>query len=526
MLESALLVAALQVTAGEPGFDQIPQAIEKHGMKNLVVCPSVVMTPPRAKGGGGSFANNLVGSVVGGLVNQAISGNQGGGLPIGGIPGVGIPGGGFPGGGFPGGGFPGGGFPGGGFPGGGFPGGGFPGGGLGANINSMPQQLAGQLMGQGMLNVLNRNQATNVMGGFQASDLTNPRNQSMLRQRTNADALAVIEVTPDANKYCQTCRLYDLRRAEQDLQSNPNAQARPVEEFISNDEISLGTIGYGGASFEVWRPDDTSPVLALKNVGLEQLPAGTPVASTRASETKLVKHLTYFKENQKRNPLSDKTIPYRIEILVGGTPRELYDLNGEIFVQLDHGERFEIRTINSLKCPVRCGIWVDGINMINNGVGDTTPWNPGMVSDVQSLNSRIWFLWPESGYSFKGWTASDVASQREFVVDRPGNSLANTLGNTQRLGKITALFYQAGAELPKAKGIVEGPKIDFGGTFVRSHVGPMLAAMTINYRTASELKILLKPEIVPPPPSTDEATPFPVAAKPSTQSKPEDSDKK
>jgi len=384
----------------------------------------------------------------------------------------------------------------------------------------MPQQLAGQLMGQGLANVLGRDQTTNVMGGFRAGDVTNIKNQSMLRQRTNADGLAVIEVTPDASRYCQTCRLYDLRQSQQDAQGNPNAQARPVEEFVSNDDISLGTIGYGGVSFEVWRPDDTSPVLALKNVGLGELPAGTPVASTRASETKLIKHLTYFKEKADRNPLSDPTIPYRIEIMVEGSPRKLYDLNGEIFVQLDHGERFEIRTINLLKYPVRCGLWVDGVNMINNGPGDTTPWNPGMVQSVQSLNSRIWHLWPESSYSFKGWTSSDLKSQREFVVDRPQNSLAATLGNADRLGKITALFYQAGAEIPKAKGeagVGEGAKIDFGGVLVRSHVGPMLAAMTINYRTANELKLLLNSgkQISPPPPTTttDEATPFPVAAK-------------
>jgi hypothetical protein len=512
MLQTIAILAVLQTSQAEPGFDQIADVIREQKMKNVVVIPTAAIKQPQSRGGG-EFIDSLVGNVAGQLLGQALGGSGGG------IPGLG--GGGFPGGGggipgLGGGGFPGGGggfsgLGGGGFPGGG---GGFLGGNFGANMNSFPQQLAGQLAGQLMSqggNVVSKQTTCNMVGGMCSGDVYRTGGQANIRKLTNADGMALVEMSQEGNKYCQTCKLYDLRISQRDSQTNPMAQARPVKQFVAQDAISLGTLAYGGNSFEAFRPVDNSPILELKPVGFSELPPGTDVDSTRSSEAELYKHLTYWKQDFNRHPLaSDSDIPYRFEIVVDGQVRQLIPYDGKMLVRLEHGETFTIRVTNSLNVAVRFGAWIDGVNTIGKRME-----NPGMVNEVQDLNGRIWFFKGGTKFDFNGWRENDVVSQREFVVDRPENSVAASLGSSEKLGMITGIFYQAGNEQPRARGAIgigQGNVRQVPVQFVRSTVGPMLAAMTVYYRTQKELDEII--ELPPLNPSTnDEATAFPVAAR-------------
>ena len=177
-----------------------------------------------------------------------------------------------------------------------------------------------------------------------------------------------------------------------------------------------------------------------------------------------------------------------------------------LYVRLEQGEKFKIRITNRLSIPIRFGLWVDGVN----SVGSTVE-NPGLIDDLNGFNSRVWILHGAEETDAKatfavGYRVGNVAQEAPFVVDREENALATMLGAGEKIGLITGIIYTADVpvrkpipvfppDLPgrpgrRRIGIIPGEFKPARVDWVPSRIGPMVAAMSVYYRTGEEIRQL------------------------------------
>ena len=117
-----------------------------------------------------------------------------------------------------------------------------------------------------------------------------------------------------------------------------------------------------------------------------------------------------------------------VDVLVQGTPRAKYSHNGTTYVEALRGAEFTLRLTNPSGYRVAVALSVDGLNTID--ARHTDGWN-----------ASKWVLDPYETVEISGWQVSDSTARRFFFTGEHG-SYAASLGQTENLGVIEAIFYR------------------------------------------------------------------------------------
>ena len=117
-----------------------------------------------------------------------------------------------------------------------------------------------------------------------------------------------------------------------------------------------------------------------------------------------------------------------VEILVNGTPQPRYDARGRTYIEAVKGEDYEIRLRNPYPVRVAVALSVDGLNTID-------------ARETTATAARKWVLGPYETVTISGWQTSQTQARR-FTFTTEERSYGATLGKTQNLGVITAVFFR------------------------------------------------------------------------------------
>ena len=117
-----------------------------------------------------------------------------------------------------------------------------------------------------------------------------------------------------------------------------------------------------------------------------------------------------------------------MEVLVEGAPVREYHHNGTLYIEALRGRDFSIRLSNPTPYRVAVALSVDGLNTID--ARHTSAWS-----------ARKWVLDPWETTVISGWQI-DQNNARRFFFTGERNSYGATLGQTQNLGVIEAVFYR------------------------------------------------------------------------------------
>lgn len=390
-------------------------------------------------------------------------------------------------------------------------------------LNSISQNI-------GRKSVVDQSQAGQVTKGVNSGQIRTHQEQSRIAQETDADGLILLNVENTQDAYLQDFELYDLNDARVATTRKSNSMAEPVYSSAQSEkQKTLGLAAYEGESFEVHRIEynDNLPTvearvnsMRLKAVGLNSSdpldPQRVNALANRSDEEYLFRRLNYPRNITRRSdstfkhPLLDDELGYRFDIGIGDyvrndqgkeefrirETRELIPIGNRLYVRLEQGEKFKVRFTNRLRVPVRFGLWVDGVNSIGSRLE-----NPGRIGELKDFNSRVWILNGEGTYAV-GYRSGNVRSEAPFVVDREENALATSLGAGEKIGIITGIVYTSDAPVtrpvaiaipgsPNTRGgVVQGKFTPARVKWIPSRIGPMVAAMSVYYRTGQEIEQL------------------------------------
>src|ERR1041385_1550304 len=122
------------------------------------------------------------------------------------------------------------------------------------------------------------------------------------------------------------------------------------------------------------------------------------------------------------------TSGYSMTVLVGDAPAREYSHDGTIYVEALRGSDFAIRITNPTPYRVAGALSVDGLNTID--ARHTDAWS-----------ARKWVLDPWESTVISGWQV-DEGTARRFFFTGEKRSYGATLGKTENLGVIEAVFYR------------------------------------------------------------------------------------
>jgi len=117
-----------------------------------------------------------------------------------------------------------------------------------------------------------------------------------------------------------------------------------------------------------------------------------------------------------------------VEILVDGTPQPRYAHEGRWYVEARKGREYAIRLRNPYGVRVAVALSVDGLNTID-------------AKHTDGWNASKWVLDPYESITIDGWQVSE-SSARRFYFTGERDSYGASLGRTENLGVIEAIFYR------------------------------------------------------------------------------------
>lgn len=117
-----------------------------------------------------------------------------------------------------------------------------------------------------------------------------------------------------------------------------------------------------------------------------------------------------------------------LDVLVHGTPRQEYCARGTTYVEAVRGSGYTLRLTNPLPVRVAAALSVDGLNTIDARHSD-------------ARGAAKWVLDPFESVEISGWQVSG-SEARAFYFTGEGGSYAATLGATENLGVIEAVFFR------------------------------------------------------------------------------------
>ena len=118
----------------------------------------------------------------------------------------------------------------------------------------------------------------------------------------------------------------------------------------------------------------------------------------------------------------------RIEILVDGVPRPAHGARGTWYIEALRGRPYAIRVTNPYPVRVAVALAVDGLNTID-------------ARHTASAAARKWVIEPFGSITISGWQTS-LADARRFEFTTEARSYGASLGRTEDLGIISAVFYR------------------------------------------------------------------------------------
>lgn len=119
---------------------------------------------------------------------------------------------------------------------------------------------------------------------------------------------------------------------------------------------------------------------------------------------------------------------FDVEVLVGGSAREVFYGRGRSYVEAVEGSEYELLVRNPLPVRVAVALSVDGLNTID--ARRTTAWE-----------ASKWVIEPYGQIRISGWQMSSRRARR-FYFTNERDSYASKLGRASDLGVITAVFYR------------------------------------------------------------------------------------
>lgn len=122
-----------------------------------------------------------------------------------------------------------------------------------------------------------------------------------------------------------------------------------------------------------------------------------------------------------------ETSGYAVNVLVDDAPRAEYHRDGTVYVEAIRGKEFGIRLTNPMPYRVAVALSVDGLNTID--ARHTDAWS-----------AKKWVLEPYESTVISGWQVNQQ-SARKFFFTGETRSYGASLGKTQNLGVIEAVFY-------------------------------------------------------------------------------------
>jgi hypothetical protein len=119
---------------------------------------------------------------------------------------------------------------------------------------------------------------------------------------------------------------------------------------------------------------------------------------------------------------------HSMTVLVGDTPAREYHHDSTVYIEALRGRDFAIRITNPTPYRVAVALSVDGLNTID--ARHTDAWS-----------ARKWVLDPWESTVISGWQV-DQNNARRFYFTGEMSSYGATLGKTENLGVIEAVFYR------------------------------------------------------------------------------------
>ncbi|MEQ8791691.1 MAG: hypothetical protein RIC55_35840 [Pirellulaceae bacterium] len=202
------------------------------------------------------------------------------------------------------------------------------------------------------------------------------------------------------------------------------------------------------------------------------------------------------------HPLDIDGFPYEVTIKVDGRVRKPERLRGEYVLALEDEEEYSIELTNDTDQPALVALYVDGISTIDKELREPR----------ELENARHWVLKPNYTGAIDGWYTLDEDKEKpqkanRFKIVPRDESVAGQKGFDGKIGMITAIFYVNDAASGKlidypadslldglksgiptgAFGTGLGKKFEQKLNFVKARRGPLLAALTIYYRTQQEI---------------------------------------
>lgn len=122
------------------------------------------------------------------------------------------------------------------------------------------------------------------------------------------------------------------------------------------------------------------------------------------------------------------TYNFNVTVLTDGAPRPTYLARGTTYIEALHGREYSLQITNPMPYRVAVALSVDGLNTID-------------AKHTDGWNASKWVLDPYETVVIDGWQVSE-SSARHFYFTGERNSYGASLGQTENLGVIEAIFYR------------------------------------------------------------------------------------
>lgn len=125
---------------------------------------------------------------------------------------------------------------------------------------------------------------------------------------------------------------------------------------------------------------------------------------------------------------ASQTSGCELSIIVDGQSRSEYNHGGATYIESIRGREYSLRISNPTPYRVAVALAVDGLNTID-------------AKHTDGWNASKWVLEPYESTEIDGWQVSDRTARRFFFTGER-HSYGATLGETENLGVIEAVFYR------------------------------------------------------------------------------------
>jgi len=275
----------------------------------------------------------------------------------------------------------------------------------------------------GRFQVIEGRQMKEAFQGLAMEDLGKPEALRACAERVGGMDALVVGIVTDQRHSTEgppamdlTCRLIDL------------ASSSLVDVRRESLHLSLAGAAYMGESFELrrWQTGQLINVGLTRDVGSRAFINAdyNPAAGLNPNHIR----------RDRPHPLLDPSFPFPMQVFVQDQPRPAQRIGDRMYVALEPGETYYVRVDNRSNQPVFIALFVDGINILGK-----KREHPGKC--------RYWRIGPAPDFArFRGWYSGTGSTlvEEEFTITPAEDTVAGRSGFFEALGMITAVIYTVG----------------------------------------------------------------------------------